>query len=108
MRLFEWQCVRVLEHTFRFAKETLRWTAPRVRSPAQADRWTALVVLAYTQLRLAQPVVAAQRLPWERPLRQERLTPGRVRRQFCQLRAVLGTPASPPKPAGHPAGRPRG
>jgi hypothetical protein len=97
-----------LEHTFRFAKETLRWTAPRVRSPAQADRWTALVALAYTQLRLAQPVVADQRLPWERPLRPDRLTPGRVRRQFCQLRAVLGTPASPPKPAGRPAGRPKG
>jgi len=97
-----------LEHTFRFAKETLRWTAPRVRHPAQADRWTALVVLAYTQLRLAQPVVADQRLPWERPLRQERLTPGRVRRQFCHLRVALGTPAGPPKPAGRPAGRPKG
>jgi hypothetical protein len=87
-----------LEHTFRFAKETLRWTAPRVRHPQQADRWTALVVLAYTQLRLAQPVVADRRLPWERPLRQEHLTPGRVRRQFCQLRVLLGTPASPPNP----------
>ncbi|MGH2353710.1 MAG: hypothetical protein ACRDJN_19070 [Chloroflexota bacterium] len=97
-----------LEHTFRFAKETLRWTAPRVRHPAQADRWTALVVLAYAQLRLAQPLVADQRLPWERPLRQERLTPGRVRRQFCQLRVLLGTPARPPKPAGRPAGRPKG
>jgi hypothetical protein len=97
-----------LEHTFRFAKETLRWTAPRVRYPAQADRWTALVVLAYAQLRLAQPVVADQRLPWERPLRQDRLTPGRVRRQFCQLRVTLGTPATAPKPAGQPRGRARG
>ena len=95
-----------LEHTFRFAKESLRWTAPRVRHPTQADRWPALVVLASTQLRLAQAAVADQRLPWERPLRQERLTPGRVRRQFCQLRVRLGTPASPPKPAGRrpPAG----
>ena len=97
-----------LEHTFRFAKETLRWTAPRVRHPAQANRWTALVVLASTQRRLAQPLVADRRLPWERPLRQERLTPGRVRRQFCHLRALLGTPASPPKPFGRPAGRPKG
>ena len=97
-----------LEHTFRFAKETLRWTAPRLRQPHAADRWATLVVLAYTQLRLAQVVVADQRLPWERPLRQERLTPGRVRRQFCQLRAVMGTPASPPKPAGRPIGRPKG
>jgi hypothetical protein len=97
-----------VEHTFRFAKETLRWTAPRVRQPAQADRWTLLVVLAYTQLRLAQPLVADQRLPWERPLRQARLTPGRVRRQFSQLRALVGTPARPPKPCGRPAGRPAG
>jgi hypothetical protein len=79
-----------------------------VRRPQAADRWTALVALGYTQLRLAQPVVADQRLPWERPLRQERLTPGRVRRQFCQSRVALGTPASPPKPAGRPAGRPEG
>jgi hypothetical protein len=97
-----------LEHTFRFAKETLRWIALRVRQPAQADRWTALVVLAYTQLRLARPLVADQRLPWERPLRQERLTPGRVRRQFSQLRALVGSPASPPKPCGHPIARPKG
>jgi hypothetical protein len=94
-----------VEHTFRFCKETLRWTAPRVRHPQQADRWTALVVLAYTQLRLAQPLVADRRLPWERPLRQERLTPGRVRRQFSSLRVLLGTPAQPPQPCGHPTTR---
>ena len=62
-------------------------------------------MLAYTQLRLAQPLVADQRLPWERPLRQERLRPGRVRRQFCHLRVLLGTPASPPKPCGRPTTR---
>jgi hypothetical protein len=97
-----------LAHTFRFAKATLRWTALRVRQPAQADRWTALVVLADTQLRLARPLVATQRLPWERPRRQERLTPGRVRRQVSQLRAVGGSPASAPKPSGHPTTRSQG
>jgi hypothetical protein len=35
-----------LEHTFSFLKQTLNWTLPRVRHPAQADRWTWLVVLA--------------------------------------------------------------
>lgn len=29
-----------LEHTFRFCKQTLNWTTPRVRTPQQADRWT--------------------------------------------------------------------
>jgi hypothetical protein len=43
-----------LEHTYRFCKQTLNWTTPRVRTPQQADRWTWLVVLADTQLRLAR------------------------------------------------------
>src|SRR5256886_510806 len=38
-----------LEVTFRFCKQTLNWTTPRVRTPQQADRWTWLVALAYTQ-----------------------------------------------------------
>jgi DDE superfamily endonuclease len=29
-----------LEHTVRFAKQTLGWTIPRPRTPEQADRWT--------------------------------------------------------------------
>jgi len=63
------------EHTFRFCKQTLMWTTPRVRDPEQADRWTWLVLLAYTQVRLARSVVADQRLPWERPLDLRPLTP---------------------------------
>ncbi len=38
-----------LEHTFRFLKQTLGWTTPRVRHPEQADRWTWLAVAAFTQ-----------------------------------------------------------
>lgn len=97
-----------LEHTFRFLKQTLNWTVPRVRHPEQADRWTWLVVVAYTQLRLARPVVADQRLPWERPLPAERLTPARVRRAFSSLLATLGSPANAPKPCGRSPGRPKG
>jgi hypothetical protein len=29
----------LLEHTFRFVKQVLNWTLPRVRHPEQADRW---------------------------------------------------------------------
>jgi hypothetical protein len=97
-----------LEHTLRFAKQTLNWVLPRVRHPEQADRWTAWLVAAYTQLRLARECVADQRLPWERRLRPERLTPYRVRRAFSALLLGLGTPASPPKPCGRSPGRPKG
>jgi len=96
------------EHTFRLLKGTLNWTVPRFRHPVQADRWSWLVLAAYTQLRLARPFVADQRLPWERPLRPGHLTPYRVRRAVSALLPFLATPANPPKPCGRSPGRPKG
>jgi hypothetical protein len=99
-----------LEHTYRFCKQTLNWTIPRVRHPEQADRWTWLVLLAYTQLRLARRAIEDRRLPWERPQRPDRrvLTPARVRQAFPQLLVALDTPADVPKPCGRSPGRPSG
>jgi hypothetical protein len=97
-----------LEHTFRFLKQTLGWSTPRLRHPEQADRWTWLVLAAYTQLRLARLCVADLRLPWERRYDSGRLTPVRVHRVVSALLAELGTPAKPPKPCGRSPGRPKG
>jgi hypothetical protein len=97
-----------LEHTVRFAKQTLGWTTPRPRQPEQADRWTWLVLAGYTQLRLARQAATDTRLPWERPRPQPRLSPVRVRRGFPQLLCMLGSPAATPKPAGRSPGRPQG
>ena len=97
-----------IEHTFRFCKNTLGWTTPRLCTPDQADRWTWLITAAYTQLRLARPLVADQRLPWEKPAKPNKLTPARVRRGFRRLTATLGTPANPPKPSKAGPGRPKG
>jgi hypothetical protein len=97
-----------LEHTLRFCKQSLGWTMPRVRHPEQADRWTWLVVAAYTQLRLARPWIADRRLPWERPLALGTSTPARVRRALSALLPMVGTPAKAPKPCGRSPGRPMG
>jgi hypothetical protein len=97
-----------LEHTVRFLKQTLGWTAPRVRHPNQADRWTWLVLAAYTQLRLARGCVADRRLPWERRLPAAKLTPSRVRRAVSAVLLATGTPAAAPKPCGRSPGRPNG
>ncbi len=97
-----------LEHTLRFCKQSLGWTTPRVRSPEQADRWTWLVVATYTQLQLARPWIADRRLPWERPLDPDKLTPSRVRRAVSALLPIVGTPARAPKPCGRSPGRPTG
>jgi hypothetical protein len=101
-----------LEHTVRFCKQTLGWTTPRPRHPEQADRWTWLVLAGYTQLRLARQIAGDQRLPWEVPRPQPRLSPYRVRRGFPRLLCAVGSPASAPKPSrcspGRPKGRPSG
>jgi hypothetical protein len=97
-----------LEHTFRFLKQTLGWTRPRVRHPDQADRWTWLIVVAYTQLRLARGLAEDLRRSWERPLSPGQLTPGRVRRGFPRIQRTNARPATAPKPSRPGPGRPKG
>jgi hypothetical protein len=97
-----------IEHTYRFLKQVLKWTTPRLRSPEAADHWTWLVILAYVQLRLARPLVVDHRLPWQTPLPTEKLTPARVRRAYTPLLPKLRPLASVPKPCGRSPGRSKG
>jgi hypothetical protein len=97
-----------LEHTFRLFKQVLGWTAPKIRGPGAADRWTWLIITVHTQLRLTRPLAADLRLPWERPAPPARLTPARVRRDFKNIRPTMPCPASAPKPGKPGPGRPPG
>jgi hypothetical protein len=97
-----------LEHTFRLFKQVLGWDTPRLRDPAAADRWTWLLIAAYTQLRLAAALAADLRLPWQRPQPPGTMTPARVRRGFRAVRDTVSTPAAPPKPGKPGPGRPKG
>lgn len=69
-----------LEHTFRFAQQTLG----------------------------ARPLATDLRRPWEKPTTSDRLTPARVRRGFRNIRAHLACPTRVPKPRGAGPGRPPG
>ncbi len=75
-----------IEHTFRMLKHTLGWTTPTLRDPEAADRWTWLLIAAYTQLRLTRGLAADLRRPWEKPTPADRLSPARVRRVFRHIR----------------------
>jgi DDE superfamily endonuclease len=97
-----------LEHTFRFFKQVLGWTRPKLRDPAAADRWTWLVIACHAQLYLARPLAADLRLPWQRPCPPGRLTPARVRRGFRRIRQTLPGLADAPKPGKPGPGRPPG
>jgi len=63
-----------LEHTFRLFKRVLGWTAPKIRDPHAADRWTWLIIACYAQLRLARPLAADLRRPAARRPVAVRLT----------------------------------
>jgi DDE superfamily endonuclease len=93
-----------IEHFFRFIKQDLAWTLPRVRHPEQADRWSWVVAAGYAQLALARSLVGSD-TPWDRRGRQ---TPGRVKRGFARLQWLIGSPAKPPQPAKPGPGRPKG
>jgi hypothetical protein len=97
-----------IEHTFRLFKQTLGWTAPKLRDPEAADRWTWLLIIAHTQLRLTRPLATDLRHPWEKPTPPERLTPARVRRGFRNIHAKTTSPAGAPKPSHPGPGRPPG
>lgn len=97
-----------LEHTFRRFKQTLGWTAPKLRSPQAADRWTWLVLAAHTQLRVARPLAEDLRKPWEPPAKPGRLAPARVRRGFLRLHGKTPQPAGAPKTGTAGPGRPVG
>ncbi|WP_442935278.1 hypothetical protein [Micromonospora sp. CPCC 206061] len=100
-----WQSFRRrfdLEHTFRLFKQSLGWTRPKLRTPYAADRWTWLIIAAHTQLRLARPLAADLRRPWERPTPPGRLTPPAFAAGFgTSARPPLCQPAhrNPPNPA---------
>jgi hypothetical protein len=75
-----------LEHTLRFAKQTLLWTAPRARHPAQADRrGTLWVVAGRRRLHHAATGQAARARPTAPP--------------------GTAPPAAPPHPLPRPPGR---
>ena len=97
-----------IEHTFRFLKQVLGWTRPKLRDPAAADRWTWIIIACYAQLWLARGLAEDLRLPWQRPCPPGRLTPARVRRGFRNIRQALPDLASAPKPGKPGPGRPPG
>nr|WP_231390434.1 hypothetical protein [Nocardia sp. CNY236] len=97
-----------IEHTFRMLQQTLGWACPKLRNPEAADRWTWLLLAAYTQRRLARNLTIDLRRPWEKPVAPQRLTPARVRRGFRHLRRKAACPARAPKPSRPGPGRPAG
>ena len=87
-----------IEHTFRFFKQTLGFTRARPRTPEQADRWAWLILVAYNQLWLARGLTEDLRLPWEKALPPDKLTPAGSVGAFAASDAQPGSQPARRKP----------
>lgn len=91
-----------IDHWYRFLKQRLHWTVPKLGTPKQCERWSDLMPLITWELWLARDIVADNPLPWQKSL--DKLTPGRVAQAMGGVLAAIGTPATPPKPRGKSPG----
>ncbi len=71
------------EHGYRFEKQALLWSTPRLRTPEQFERWTDVVACVQNQLVLAHPLGQACARPWEK--RTNVVTPQQVRRAMPRI-----------------------
>ena len=65
-----------LDHWYRFAKQRLHWTLPKLSTPKQCERWSDLMPLMSWELWLAREIVTDNPLPWHKSA--DNLSPGRV------------------------------
>lgn len=91
-----------IDHWYRFLKQRLHWTVPKLGTPKQSERWSDLMPLMTWELWLARDIVTDNPLPWQKSI--DNLTPGRVAQSMGAVFAVIGTPALPPKPRGKSPG----
>jgi hypothetical protein len=94
------------EHGYRFDKQSLLWTKPRLQTPEQFDLWTHIVAIAHNHIVLARDLIEAELRPWENKHRTP--TPQNVRRGLSKILSQLGSPAHPPQPRGKSKGRLKG
>ncbi len=57
-----------VEHWYRFLKQRLHWTVPKLGTPKQCERWSDLMPFMTWELWLARDIVTDNPLPWQKSL----------------------------------------
>jgi DDE superfamily endonuclease len=91
-----------VDHWYRFLKQRLHWTLPKIATPKQCERWSDLMPIITWELWLARDIVSDNPLPWQKSI--DKLSPGRVAQSMGGVLARIDTPAKPPKPRGKSPG----
>lgn len=98
-----------IEHMFRFLKQHMGLDTARSPEPECHELWVWCCAIAQAQLVLLRDQVAQQRPPWHKRTddhgQPRKLTARQTQRNALSFLLRLGSPASPPKPAGKGDGR---
>lgn len=94
----------VIEHWYRFIKQSLNWTLPQFSTSERSELWSHLMLIASWQLWLARTGAVDNPRRWQKAQPPEKMTPGRVHRGMGGVLAGIGTPAEAPKPRGKSPG----
>ena len=57
-----------VDHWYRFLKQRLHWTLPKLSTPKQCERWSDLMPMITWELWLARDIVADNPLPWQKSI----------------------------------------
>jgi hypothetical protein len=95
-----------IEHGFRFDKQDLLWTATRLRTPEEVQRWTDIVSSVHNLLGIARSEASGLWRPWEPRGRSATLR--QVRRALGRIYVDLAAPVPAPQPRGYSPGRASG
>jgi hypothetical protein len=97
-----------IEHSVRFLKRNLLLDAFQTPELEHEQDWLTLVMLAYVQLWVGQPISVDVPKPWETLKEREiysRIPPSKVQQDWNRIFRLVGTPAAEVKPRGNSPGR---
>ena len=92
-----------IEHGYRFDKQDLLWSQPRLREPEHFELWTQVVSMVHDELIVAEGLGLGVLRPWESGQRQ--ISPQQVRRGLAAIMGELGSPARRCQSRGKGVGR---
>lgn len=108
------RCLETIKHRWtiepgnRFRKDRLHAEVPRFREAESSDRWMQLGQVVEWETYLFRESADDQRMPWQKPLSVEQLTPGRVLKSLAANLGEVGEFSPEVRPRGKSKGWEKG
>ena len=97
-----------IEGANRFKKERLYAEKPKFRRAESSDKWLRITQVLEWEIYLWKELAKDEKMPWQKPLSGEKLTPGRVLRSLANNLSEVAEPLKEVLPRGKSSGWEKG